>query len=97
MCVFFYMAPRISITKNRRKLGLTYEAGHKKGDCFGKGYATRLCVDLATAAGMDNAARCTAHGRRKSMISSLVNSSVALPTKIILDNSRHGSAEKINK
>ena len=50
------MAPRISITKNRRKLGLTYEAGHKKGDCFGKGYATRLCVDLATAAGMDNAA-----------------------------------------
>ena len=94
MCVFFYMAPRISITKNRRKLGLTYEAGHKKGDCFGKGYATRLCVDLATAAGMDNAARCTAHGRRKSMISSLVNSSVSLvPTKIILDKSRHGSAE----
>ena len=27
------------------------------------------------------------------MISSLVNSSVALPTKIILDKSRHGSAE----
>ena len=73
--------------------GLTYEAGHKKGDCFGKGYATRLCVDLATAAGMDNAARCTAHGRRKSMISSLVNSCVSLPTKIILDKSRHGSAE----
>jgi len=93
MCVLFYMAPRISITENRRKLGLTYEAGHKKGDCFGKGYATRLCVDLATAAGMDNAARCTAHGRRKSMISSLVNSSVSLPTKIILDKSRHGSAE----
>ena len=84
--------------KNRRKLGLTNEAGHKKGDYFGKGNATtRLCVDLATASGMDNAARCTAHGRRKSMISSLVNSSVALPTKIILDNSRHGSAEKINK
>ena len=93
MCVFFYMAPRISITKNRRKLGLTYKAGHKKGDYFGKGYATRLCVDLATASGMDNAARCTAHGRRKSMISSLVNSSVALPTTIILDKSRHGSAE----
>ena len=79
MCVFFYMAPRISITKNRRKLGLTYKAGHKKGDYFGKGYATRLCVDLATASGMmDNADCCTAHGRRKSMISSLVNSSVAL-------------------
>ena len=94
MCVFFYMAPRISITKNRRKLGLTYEAGHKKGDYFGKGYATtRLCVDLATASGMDNAACCTAHGRRKRMISSLVNSSVALPMKIILDKSRHGSAE----
>jgi hypothetical protein len=76
------MAPRISITKNRRKLGLTYKAGHKKGDYFGKGYATRLCVDLATASGMDNAARCTAHGRRKSMISSLVNSSVELPMKI---------------
>ena len=27
------------------------------------------------------------------MISSLVNSSVSLPTKIILDKSRHGSAE----
>ena len=93
MCVFFYMTPCISITKNRRKLGLTYKAGHKKGNCFGKGYATRLCVDLATAAGMDNAARCTAHGRRKSMISSLINSSVSLPTKIILDKSRHGSAE----
>ena len=80
-------------TKNQRKLGLTCKAGHKKGDYFGKGYATRLCVDLATASGMDNAARCTAHGRRKSMISSLVNSSVALPTTIILDKSRHGSAE----
>ena len=39
---------------------------------------------------MDNAACCTAHGRR---ISSLANSSVALPMKIILDKSRHGSAE----
>ena len=96
MCVSFYIAScTILGTKNRRKkLGLTYEAGHKKGDYFGKGYATRLCVDLAAASsGMDNAAHCTAHGRRKSMISSLVNSSVALPTKIILDKSRHGSAE----
>ena len=94
MFVFFYnIAPRISITKNQRMLGLTYEAGNKKGDFLGKGYATRLCVDLAIAAGMDYAARCTAHGRRKSMISSLVNSSVSLPTKIILDKSRHGSAE----
>ena len=31
----------------------------QEGDYFGKGYATRLCVNLATAAGMDNAARCT--------------------------------------
>ena len=94
MCVSSCIAPRILGTKNRRKLGLTYKAGHKKGDFFGKGYTTMLCVDLATASGMDNAARCTAHhGRRKSMISSLFNSSVALPTKIILDKSRDGSAE----
>ena len=94
MCDSFYIiASHILGTTNRRKLGLTYKAGHKKGDYFGKGYATRLCIDLATASGMDYTARCTAHGRRKSMISSLVNSSVALPTKIILDKSRHGSAE----
>ena len=94
MCVSFYIASHILGTKNRRKLGLTNKAGHKKGDYFGKGYATRLCVDLATASGMmDNADCCTAHGRRKRMISSLVNSSVALPMKIILDKSRHGLAE----
>ena len=99
MCVSFYSASRILGTKNRRKLGLTYKAGHKKRDFFGKGYASRLCVDLvATASGMDNAARCTAHGRRKSMISSLVNSSVELPMKMFLyKSSRHGSPEINNR
>ena len=95
MCDSFYIiASHILGTTNRRKLGLTYKAGHKKGDYFGKGYATRLSIDfLATASGMDNTARCASHGRRQSMISSLVNSSVSLPTKIILDKFRHGSAE----
>ena len=53
MCISFYNASFILGTKNRLKLWLTYKAGRKKGDYFGKGYATtRLCVDLVTALGM---------------------------------------------
>jgi len=79
--------------KLKCKLGIIYEAGHKIGDCFGKGYANRICVDLATASGMEKTDLCTTHGHRKSMISALVNSTVSLPTKIVLDKSSHSSAE----
>ena len=45
-------------TQLQRKLGIFYEAaGHKIGDCFGKVYATRICVDLATGCFWDEEAR----------------------------------------
>ena len=42
---------------------------------------------------MEKPDHCTAHSRRKSKISALVNSAVSLTTKIALDKSLHSLAE----